>query len=372
MSEKKYGNNRHNERRDEQDNAEKPEERLIERIDEERIEKKQSDDEQFNYVYMLRCGDDSLYTGWTNDIHKRLKKHNQGKGAKYTRAKGEAKLVHLEIYPDKSTAMKREAAIKKLSRAQKINMISEGIFISDDELERRDSAVWKIRKTLLSMSDSSYRDFHSRLMPTVDKGLVIGVRVPVLKKYAKSIFSEFSKDDIMTFLNSTPHRYYEENNLHGFLLHEIKDFDTCVTMTETFLKYVDNWATCDGLNPPVFKKEKEKLLPYALKWISSNDIYTVRFGIKMLMNHFLDDAFEESFMKTVSLIKSDEYYVQMMQAWYFAEAISRQYDSAVKYFEKGLLSKTVEKMALGKIRDSLKIPREKKEYIKKACIVMYT
>ena len=216
-----------------------------------------------------------------------------------------------------------------------------------------------IRKQLFEMQDKEYREFHARLMPNIDKEAIIGVRVPALRAFAKKI-----KGNTDDFLEKLPHKYYEEKNLHAFLIADIADFDECLEKLNAFLPYVDNWATCDGMKPKSFKKNKEKLLSEIGKWLKSEHEYTVRFGILMLMTHFLDEDFDEKHLKWVSGIKSDKYYINMMIAWYFATALAKRWESAVKYLENGSLSDWVKKKTIQKANESYRITAEQKKYLK--------
>ncbi len=219
-----------------------------------------------------------------------------------------------------------------------------------------------IRKRLFELQDSDYREFHSRLMPTVEKGLVIGVRTPDLRKLAK----EISKTDYAEeFLKILPHKYYEENNLHAFLIEEIKDYDACVSEINRFLPFVDNWATCDMMRPKIFRNHLSELLGEIKKWIKSDDVYAVRFGIEMLMCHYLDEAFSPEYPEWVCEIHSDEYYIKMMQAWYFATALSFRYDEIVSYIENNRLDEDVHNKTIRKAVESLRISAEKKNYLRK-------
>ena len=218
-----------------------------------------------------------------------------------------------------------------------------------------------VRDRLFAMQDLKYKDFHSRLMPTVDSDLVIGVRTPELRKFAK----EFAKTDMAeVFLNALPHKYYEENNLHAFLICEIKDFDRLITRLNEFLPFVDNWATCDMMRPKIFSKNKEKLLPEIEKWMSSEQPYTVRFGIEMLMIHFLGDSFDSAFPQKVAEIRSDMYYVRMMQAWYFATALAHQYEQILPFIENNVLDEWTHNKAIQKAVESYRVTAEQKEYLK--------
>lgn len=218
-----------------------------------------------------------------------------------------------------------------------------------------------VQSRLFELQDLGYRDFHSRLMPTVDKELIIGVRTPDLRKFAK----DFAKSEhCEEFLKKLPHNYYEENNLHAFLIELIKDYDLCIAEVNRFLPFVDNWATCDMMRPKVFKKHLPELLEQIKIWLKSDDVYTLRFGIEMLMCHCLDGNFSEEYPRWVSEIKSDEYYVRMMVAWYFATALSKQYEAVIPYLEKKKLDSDTHKKAIRKALESYRIPDDKKAYLR--------
>ena len=223
--------------------------------------------------------------------------------------------------------------------------------------------IENIQKSLFELQDEKYRDFHARLMPNIEKDRIIGVRVPVLRAFAKKI-----KPQAEDFLKKLPHEYYEENNLHAYLIAEIADFDSCIAELNRFLPFVDNWATCDGMKPKCFKKNKEKLLPEIEKWLKSKHEYTVRFGISMLMTHFLDEDFDEKYLDAVSQIRSDKYYINMMIAWYFATALAKKWDAAVKYLEEGRLSEWVHNKAIQKAQESYRITEKQKAYLKNLII----
>ena len=218
-----------------------------------------------------------------------------------------------------------------------------------------------IEKSLKQLADLKYKEFHQKLMPTVDTSRVLGVRVPTLRKFAK----EINKTDLKyTFLKALPHRYYEEDNLHAFLIEMIKDYDTVIAELNRFLPFVDNWATCDMMSPKIFKNHKKELLNDIKLWIKSEKAYTIRYGIKCLMQHYLDDDFDASFLQMVADVKSEEYYVNMMRAWYFATALSKQYDSAVKFLENRALDKWTHNKTISKAVESYCVTPENKEYLK--------
>ena len=219
----------------------------------------------------------------------------------------------------------------------------------------------KIRAELFSLQDKEYKIFQCKLMPTVDPDTVIGVRTPALRDMAKRLVND---ENIDSFLCDLPHKYYEENNLHAYIIGLIKDFDTCINALEKFLPHIDNWATCDGTKCKCFAKNTERLLPHIENWLCSAHTYTVRFGILTLMSYFLDDKFEVKYLERVSRIKSDEYYINMMIAWYFATALAKQYDSAVGFIEQNRLPVWVHNKTIQKAVESYRITDSQKEYLK--------
>jgi len=219
----------------------------------------------------------------------------------------------------------------------------------------------RIRQALFALQDPGYKSFQCALMPTVDPSTVIGVRTPALRAMAKQLKAD---KEISPFLSSLPHKYYEENNLHAFLIESIADFDGCITALNRFLPFVDNWATCDMMRPKVLKKEPDRLLREIEVWIASEYTYTVRFGIGMLMAHFLDDGFDENYPKMVSMIQSEEYYVNMMIAWYFATALAKQWDGVICYLKEEQLPLWVHNKTIQKATESLRISEERKQYLR--------
>ena len=219
----------------------------------------------------------------------------------------------------------------------------------------------EIRQRLFELQDVSYRDFQVKLIPTVETESMIGVRTPALRKLAR----EYGKrEDIGEFLQDLPHRYFDENQLHAFIISGIKDFETCIMYVEKFLPYVDNWATCDQMSPTVFKKKRQELLPYIREWVKSDRTYTVRFGIGMLMQHYLDEDFDPSYPEMVAGIKSEEYYISMMIAWYFATALAKQYDTVLPFIEEKRLDSQTHNRAIQKAVESYRITQEQKAYLK--------
>ena len=221
-----------------------------------------------------------------------------------------------------------------------------------------------IQKQLFSMQDEGYRDFQARhkLLPTVDPGTIIGVRTPQLRSYAKALAKTPEAAD---FIKELPHCYFEENNIHGFIIETIRDFDTALEETKKFLPYVDNWATCDQFTPKAFAKNKDKLLSEIKIWLKSGHTYTVRYALGLLMSLYLDDDFRPEHMEMAAEVKSEEYYVNMMQAWYFATALAKQYDCAIGYIIENRLSPWVHNKAIQKSIESRRISDETKELLRK-------
>lgn len=219
----------------------------------------------------------------------------------------------------------------------------------------------EIRERLFELGDPEYHDFQCKLMPTVSPENVIGVRTPVLRALAKEIYKSGDYED---FLAELPHRYYDEMNLHGFIISEMKDYNKAVLELDRFLPYVDNWATCDSTNPKkAFSKHLKELEKEACRWLSSSETYTIRFGIGILMGYYLDEAFRPEFLSMVADISSEEYYINMMRAWYFATALAKQYDATVPYIEKHILDEWTHKKSIQKARESYRITPEQKEYL---------
>lgn len=219
----------------------------------------------------------------------------------------------------------------------------------------------EIRQELFSLQDKEYRAFQIKLIPTVDPETVIGTRTPALRAYAKSLVKSGDTDE---FLAELPHSYFDENQLHAFILSEIKDMERCFDEVERFLPYVDNWATCDQLSPKVFKKNRERLLLHIRRWITSEEVYTIRFAIGMLMQHFLDEEFDKEYPEMVAEVRSEEYYVNMMIAWYFAMALAKQYNAIIPYLEEQRLEAWTHNKAIQKAIESRRITQEQKEYLR--------
>lgn len=219
-----------------------------------------------------------------------------------------------------------------------------------------------IQKKLFELGEKEYALFQSRLTPNVDLKQFIGVRVPKCRTLAKELCKN-APDDVAAFLSELPHKYYDEDMLHGLLISEIKNFDNCIAELSMFLPYVNNWAVCDIMSPKCFKKHKAKLLPMIQVWTKSSEEYTIRFGLEMLMSHYLDDDFTPEYLEIAASVRSDKYYVNMMVAWFFATALAKQWDSAVVFIERNDLDPWVHNKTIQKARESYRITDGQKQYL---------
>ena len=219
----------------------------------------------------------------------------------------------------------------------------------------------KIQKELFSLQDKKYMKFLSKLTPNVSEDTIIGVRIPEIRKLAKKLVKN---DEYEDFLKELPHKYYDENLLHGAIISENKDFENCIELLNSFLPFVDNWAVCDTISPKIFKKHKKELIEKIKEWSQSDKTYTCRFGVEMLMTHFLDEDFKKEYLEMVANIHSEEYYVKMVIAWFFATALTKQWDYAVIYLENNRLDVWVHNKTIQKARESLRILEDKKRYLK--------
>ena len=223
------------------------------------------------------------------------------------------------------------------------------------------SYIENLEKQLFEMQDLKYRDFHSKLLPGIDRETIIGIRTPMLRKFTKE-FAETLEAEL--FLKDLPHRYYEENNMHMMIISWIKDYEVCLKEVKKLLPYVNNWATCDLPAPKCFAKHKEELLPEIRNWISSGETYTIRSGTGMLMNFYLDEDFRPEYLKLAADIRSEEYYVNMMIAWYFATALAKQWEATIPYIEERRLPEWVHRKTIQKAVESYRITPEQKAYLK--------
>lgn len=218
-----------------------------------------------------------------------------------------------------------------------------------------------IRSRLFELQDIDYKNFHSKLVPTLNPDVIIGVRTPALRKLSAELWKNgYGKE----FMQELPHKYYEENNLHGFFIEKMKNYNDVIMALDKFLPFVDNWATCDMLRPKVFAKNTDRLFEKCKDWIVSDETYVVRFGIGMLMSYFLEDNFSLEIPKLVADVHSDEYYINMMSAWFFATALAKQYDSILPFFEGKLLDVWVHNKAIQKAVESYRITPEQKKYLR--------
>ena len=219
----------------------------------------------------------------------------------------------------------------------------------------------EIQKRLYALRDESYRDFHARIVPTVDKERILGVRTPALRALARELYGTSEAEE---HLHTLPHAYYEENNLHAFLIARGRDLTAVLAQTEAFLPYIDNWATCDCFSPKIFTRCRPELLPQIDRWITSGETYTVRFGIKMLMEHFLDADFSPAYLGKVAEVRSEEYYVNMMCAWYFATALAKQYEQTLPYLTEHRLPRWTHNRTIRKAVESYRITPEQKGFLR--------
>lgn len=214
---------------------------------------------------------------------------------------------------------------------------------------------------LKALRDEGFKEFNCKLIPNVDKNSVIGVRTPDMRKLAKTLYREGGYE---CFLADLPHKYHEEYFIHAMLIEQIKDFDEAVVQTEKFLPFVNNWAVCDSLSPKCFGKHKEELLNKIRLWLCATDTYTVRFSLKMLMTHFLDADFQPEYLELAANVDSEEYYIKMMQSWYFATALAKQYGSAVEYLNSNRLPVWIHNKTIQKAVESYRITDSRKSYLK--------
>ena len=219
----------------------------------------------------------------------------------------------------------------------------------------------EIIRELFRLQDKDYALLQAKIIPNIASEKIIGVRTPALRTFAKTLYKD---SDIEDFLSGVPHQYFDEDQLHAFVISLEKDFDRCIKRVDAFLPYIDNWATCDQLSPKVFKKNPEKLLPFIQTWIKSDKTYTVRFAIGMLMQHFLNENFDTKYVDMVAEIRSKEYYINMMIAWYFATALAKQYESVLPYIEEKRLDSWTHNKTIQKSVESYRITDEQKKYLK--------
>lgn len=362
-----------------------------------------------HYLYVLQCSDESLYTGYTTDVDARFEAHCAGKGAKFTKSHRPVKILARARFYSKSRAMSAEYLFKKLPRARKDALVAACENAPFEDVLRRelpgfgeDTAAEFVCRKLAENIDDSYRDFNSKLIPTIDPKTMAGVRTPVLRAIAKQLAK---RPDADAFLKTLPHGLFEENQVHAFAIGLENDYDRALARYEAFLPYVDNWATCDQLPVRILAARPDETLAAAQRWIASGRCYTIRFGIGVLMKLFLDDLFERGHLGTVAAFRmpgadgaraargesetaegigrapddaldasaaaasrADIYYVDMMRAWYFAEALVKQPQAALPYFERreedALLDEWTRRKAIQKAVESRRIPEKTKDYLR--------
>lgn len=355
-----------------------------------------------HYLYVLKCADGSLYTGYTTDVSARLATHQSGRGAKYTKSHAPVSLIVQARFYSKQRAMSAEALFKKLPRARKDALLAmaatepfEDVLCRELPGFGEDSACEFVDRRLAGQVDPAYRDFMAKLIPTVDPKRMVGVRTPALRAIAKDLAR---RDDVQTFLRSLPHRLFEENQAHAFVIALERDYDKALKLYNRFLPYVDNWATCDQLSVKVLAKDPDCTLQQVDAWLASGHCYTIRFGIGVLMRLFLDERFELRFLDMVAAARmpvegrdgaaaasahtaggalgtrdvpatdDDIYYVDMMRAWYFAEALAKQEAATLPYLERkgndALLDEWTRRKAIQKAIESRRISSEMKERLR--------
>ena len=221
--------------------------------------------------------------------------------------------------------------------------------------------ITNVQTRLFELQDLKYRDFHAKLMPTVNKEKIIGVRTPALRIFAKNYGKT---EEAKEYLQILPHQYYEENNLHGLLIEQIKDYDICLKEIDRFLPYIDNWATCDLLALHMMKKHRDIFIREVYRWMESDQPYTIRFGISMLMRHYLDEGFKPEYPEKVATIRSEEYYVNMMRAWYFATALAKQYEKILPFLEEQRMDIWTHNKTIQKSIESYRITQEQKDHLR--------
>lgn len=218
-----------------------------------------------------------------------------------------------------------------------------------------------VKERLFGLADAKYAEFQAKLTPTIDRKTFIGVRVPEVRKLAKEIYRSGQYEE---FLQELPHEYYDENMLHGLILSEFKDYDACVAGVDRFLPFVDNWAVCDIMSPKCFKRNKDRLISKIVGWSAGDTTYTSRFGMEMLMTHFLDADFRPEYLEIPARVRLEDYYARMMVAWFFATALTKQWDAAIAYIEENRLEPWTHNKTIQKAIESYRIPEEQKAYLR--------
>ena len=336
-----------------------------------------------HYMYVLECVDGSLYTGYTTDVAARVAKHNSGKGAKCTRSRRPVSLLASARFYTKQRAMSAEFRFKKLSRDQKDALLARAAKRPFEQVLEEGMPAFGpapmrefVARGLAESEDAAYKAFQAPLIPSMDASAMVGVRTPVLRKMAKAMAK---RADVQDFLADVPHRLFEENQLHAFVVGEMRDYAQALEAVEAFLPYVDNWATCDQIPTKVLAQDRERTLEAALRWVADDRVYVSRFGMGVLLQHYLDDWFEPRFLQVVANRRipgfekpqpaSEAYYHNMMRAWYFAEAVAKQPEAAVPVLlgqADVQLDEWTRKKAIQKSVESFRVPDEVKTLLKAA------
>lgn len=336
-----------------------------------------------HYMYVLECADGSFYTGYATDVDRRVAAHQAGKGAKYTKSRLPLKLKAKARFYSKERAMSAEARFKQLSRSEKERVLRRA---ADCSLEEaliskmpgfgEEPALEFVNRLIAQNIDEEYRAFHSRLVPTVHPNTIAGVRTPILRKVAKQLRK---RNDMCDFLRILPHRLFDENQVHAFAIGLERNYDIALDELDRFLPFVDNWATCDQLSVKVLGSRPEQTLLKVREWIASPRCYTIRFGIGVLMQLYLGDFFQPELLALVAAArmpstvdnpacKDDIYYVDMMRAWYFAEALVKQTEASLPYFEQtgdaALLDEWTRRKAIQKAIESFRVSNELKDHLR--------
>lgn len=338
-----------------------------------------------HFLYVLRCADETYYTGYTTDVERRLEAHRSGRGAKYTRCRGPLELVAVARFYTKERAMSAEYRFKQLTRAEKERLIAEGACVSFEQvLERalpgfREEPIGEaVARAFVHCQDAEYADFMASLVPGADRSRFIGVRAPDLRKLSRALLR---RADFHDFMRAVPHRFFEEDQLHAYAIALVKGYDERLGAYEAFLPFVDNWATCDALAVRPLLEQPERALSKAREWMASDRAYVVRFGIRVLMDGFLDDRFDPVFLEEVSCTAvraegglapqapAPGYYVNMMRAWFFAEALAHQPEEVLPWLEGcaslGALDEWTRRKAVQKACESRKIAAALKTRLRK-------
>lgn len=336
-----------------------------------------------HYMYVLACGDGSLYAGYATDVQARLAAHQAGRGAKYTKSHAPVRLLAQARFYSKERAMSAEAHFKRLPRSRKDALIAAAAHEPFEDVLRRelpgfdgDTAGEFVCRELAGHVDEGYGDFMARCIPTLDRRRIAGVRTPDLRHIARMLGR---REDAGSFMRALPHRLFEENQVHAFALGAVPDYDAAIRLYDAFLPHVDNWATCDQLPVAVLAQRPGETLAHVNRWLASGSCYTMRFAIGVLMRLFLDGCFEPRLLDKVAAARlpcapgcpqpeSDAYYVDMMRAWYFAEALVRQRDVAIPYCERrgdaALLDEWTRRKAIQKAVESRRVAPELKALLR--------